>query len=336
MYLRRWCFFLSAILFQASSYSKSSKAKRLRKILIREAINVENALETIALHSRLLTDQTGHLAATASRQMTGFMGKFRAQEEKKLKTGDIARVDKETVERFNKASKFFEKWEIMRDVPGLLAQYFDTLRESVGRKGIVEFITSAHDPKTRAGSIFADIQEKIMPLSESGPVFRDFIKEIELATGDLQALRGRKALEDVRDIESARTVRGQARDIFDDVIKKVDLQGRDFIQHAVMGMSLKGDYSPQKVIAVLEEQRDLLAAAHGQLGDTATMRSAAAFNENITRLNDALVELRMLAERSSGGRFVERQAGKPQAPVQVEVVNGGPGVPVAAPAENIQ
>jgi len=188
-----------------------------------DAMTTEQALEHAAVFSQAAKDQTGSVTATGLRQYVSDVDKFIPQERATLKDGSEATVSKALISQFTSTRSLEEREQMMRQNEGLRNQFIDTLRESETKIGKVELVSGSE----RAMGWLAKAENKITGIDEAAGEYEGLASGVDAATSGLRASNRGAAQRQFIETEGDRGLRGQALEIFDRTVNRIDLPGLD-------------------------------------------------------------------------------------------------------------
>lgn len=222
-----------------------------------KGVSTERALEMSSVISQIIKDQTGSNTATTMRMLFTRMGSFVPEASKKLDDGGTARVTQEQIKAFNSLTTFDERLKMMQDVPAIGKQFLETQRESIGKTAISEIISRS----ARAVAFEDKAKAAIESIDKAQSFFENLSGVIDSETAVLTAERRSQSNLTKAQVESIRSVEGQALKIFEDTIPKVNLSGLDkdtatSLRNSIRLGDLRGADAVQTIIEALQQAQE--------------------------------------------------------------------------------
>jgi hypothetical protein len=223
-------------------------------------LSTEEALETAAVISQILKDQTGAVTATTLTQFVGRMDAFAPELAKTLKDSSTATVPRELIDTFKQTKSVEGRVALMRENEGLARQFIDQQKEGKGKTAISEIVQGTD----RVLGFEARAKEAVTPIDEANVKFDTLVKGIDSATPAIQAER-----QATGNIEQFRTggilgLEGEAVKVLRDTIAEIDLPGSDFLQTKALEAELK--LSDDKTGTAIDLLNVLLSGEAGGFG----------------------------------------------------------------------
>jgi hypothetical protein len=220
------------------------------------ALGGERTLEMSSVMSQILQDPKMAVTGTALRQMVQKMDAFTPKTSATLDDGTTSKLSKESVEEFKKLGTVDERMQAMRDNPELRNQFLSTIENSEGKVAIRELVTGSDKVK----ALEATAAQTITPSAQAGQEYTKLVAVIDENTQILQAQNKNQAMLQVADTTGPRALEGQAQQIVQDTIAKMDLSGMQGetgkkIEWGMEANIALGKSVPEAGIAALEESK---------------------------------------------------------------------------------
>jgi hypothetical protein len=273
-----------------------------------DAMTTEQALERAAVFSQVTKDQSGAVTATALRQYTSDLDKFVPQRRMRLQDDSEATVSRELIAEFRATRSVEGRERLMQQNEGLRRQFIDGLRESESKIAKVELVSGSK----RAMDWLAQAEGRITSINQAQGEYAAMATQVDLATGALRAANVGAAQREFIATEGTRGAEGQALEIFNRTLERIDLPGID------RGREL---YEKRKVQAEIASGGDTFRAVYRGLESATTAKGL--FEQDIdaqgrAELLAALEEIKALQREAAAIRARDAQAGA-----------GGVGAPAA-------
>ncbi len=274
----------------------------------------ERTLELASVMSQVLQDPRMAVTGTAMRQMVTKLDAFTAATSAKLDDGTTSRLDRATVESFNKMGTFDERLAAMRANPELGRQFLSTIENSEGKVAIRQLVLGGQAVKELESSA----KRIVTPLKEAEQAYRDIVDVVKLVTPTVALEKGGVASAESVALVDQRAQVGAAQKRLEDIIGKADLEGPDMITEPLVKSGINLAISTAK-----DPLEEVAKVAERMLGDGAfkfAPEDAAALRDLIAdtrETNKTLQRLLELQQKNAPARAVPNVRPK-EAPLPAE------------------
>jgi len=221
-----------------------------------KGVSSEVALETAAVISQVIKDQTGSNTATSMRMFFTRLGSFVPESKMKIDGRDVG-VDKATIDKFAQTDTFEGRLAMMRQDKNLADQFLETQRESIGKIAITS-IVRGQDPIVM--EMERKAQAAISNLNEAQTEFNKRVAAITEETPVLAAERKNQANQQALFGTNEAGLIGQSTKIVKETLASIDLSGSDWLNdwRLQTNMKLYREQGMQEIdaaVAVLREAK---------------------------------------------------------------------------------
>ena len=282
-----------------------------------KGMSTEQALETIAVFTQRMGDQTGAKSSTALLQFFNRLGDFAPQRKAELDNGDTSRVTQPEIDRFKKAKTFNEKRAIMQQNPEIMNQFVDTQREGNIKSTIREFLEGS---KRLEGWRVA-AEAAITPLDEAAKKTRSYYTEIEKLSPAINASRATAAVVQAEQVKAG--LEGEIQSQMETVFAE-NLPGMDTVATGMRrtNMNVKEAFGVRPAVAALSELDKI--SAGGVAGNPGLSDRTQAIVESAKAQIERLDKLIKLQEDQIA--IARANAQRPAAPQRAALPNERPRV----------
>ena len=259
-----------------------------------QGVSTERALEIASVISQVIKDPTGSNTATTMRQFFTRLDSFAPERQKTLDDGGVAKVSREAIDAFKGAKTFDERLQMMRENEGLMLQFMETQRESIGKTAVREIVSQS----PRAVEFENKAKQNIQSIDAAQGFFTDLFDVVGKETAQLTASRKSEALIARSQVTGNRDLEGTVIKIVDDALSKVNLSGIDtdtktLLENNRLFRERRGTDPIASGIATLEEaQQRRRGFGIVPIGGAVSAEDRALLQEQVTVLKElkALIE----------------------------------------------